>query len=70
MINGWALTGARSSRLHAVPMPTDLGGYGRAVCGKRPSTRSGWVERDGDRSTPADRCGACVAYAEASEVPA
>lgn len=42
-INGWASTNKKSSHLHAIPFPTDLGDTGRAVCGQRP-TPEGWVE--------------------------
>lgn len=57
-VNGWALSGPRSSVLHAVPMPTDLGGHGRALCGKRPNTRTGWQE--GEQNAPIVRCSACT----------
>lgn len=63
-VNGWGLTGPRSSRLHAVPTPTDLGDHGRAVCGKRPSTRTGWTEPEQYDRRPA-RCRRCVAKTEA-----
>lgn len=58
VVNGWAFTGPRSSVLHAVPMPTDLGDHGRAVCGKRPNVRAGWTERD-VVTQPSQRCRRC-----------
>lgn len=56
-VNGWALSGPRSQLVHAVPMPTDLGDHGMALCGKRPSARLGWIEREQDQ--PRRACSDC-----------
>ena len=60
-VNGWTLSGPRSARVHAIPTPTDLGGHGQALCGKRPSTKTGWVEREWDQ--PRVECRDCAKLA-------
>lgn len=64
-INGWALTGTRSKRKHAVVKPRDLGDKGPALCGKLPNTKTGWTEHpDGNaRLLRCEKC--CVLIVDA-----